>query len=78
MVKVEKVVKNLKEGSRLSFREVRAILVSLGFELKRQRGSHEQWIKQGRAFTLPCHGKEVPFYILDELKNIWDQQDEKR
>lgn len=38
--------------------------------MKRQKGSHEQWVKSGRAFTLAVHGNEVPFYILDMLKKL--------
>ena len=49
------------------------ILRELGYELARQRGSHEQWLKDGRTFTLACHGKEAPHYILDALRKLLEE-----
>jgi len=66
----EKLIQRLMQGSRLSCYEVRKILAFLGYFLKRQKGSHEQWVKEGRTFTLACHGKEAPHYILDALKKL--------
>jgi predicted RNA binding protein YcfA (HicA-like mRNA interferase family) len=37
--------------------ELRRAAIRLGFELRRQTGSHERWIHQdGRAATIPIHG----------------------
>ena len=63
--------------------DFRRAATQLGFERKRQRGSHERWIHpDGRAVTIPIHdGKEIgqPLYNLivkqlgvtpDEFKNL--------
>ena len=53
--------------------EFRRVAVRLGFERKRQTGSHERWIHpDGRAATIPIHGgREIGpplFYkILEQL-----------
>ena len=37
--------------------ELRRAAIRLGFELRRQTGSHERWIHpDGRAVTIPIHG----------------------
>ncbi len=73
MAGAEKLKKKLQQGSRLSCQEVRKILESLGFVMRRQKGSHEQWVKAGRTFTLACHGKEAPHYILDVLIKLVEE-----
>ena len=74
MATVKKLREKLLRGSRLSSQEVRKILQDLGYVLARQKGSHEQWIAGGRTFTLACHGKEVPHYILDALKKLVEEK----
>ncbi len=69
----EKLIEKLKQGSRLSCQEVRRLLEHLGYLMKRQKGSHEQWVKTGRTFTLACHGKEAPHYILDSLRKLVEE-----
>jgi len=64
-------------GSRLNARELRRLLRQLGYTLARQRGSHEQWVKSGRTFTIATHGKDVPWYLLDSLRKLIEEQDEK-
>ena len=76
MVSTDKLKTKLLKGSKLSMPEVRRVLSNLGFDLKRQRGSHEQWVKAGRTFTLPCHGKDAPHYILDALKKLLEEIDD--
>ena len=76
MAKIDKLKVKLKKGSRLSFSEVRTLLKDLGYQLKRQRGSHEQWVKGGKTFTLPFHGKDVPHYILDSLNRLLEVNDD--
>ena len=66
----EKLRGKLLQGTRLTYRDVRAVLKYLGYKLARQKGSHEQWVKAGKTFTLACHSKEVPFYILDTIKKM--------
>lgn len=72
---IKKLKEKLRRGSKLSCQEVRRILGEMGYSLARQKGSHEQWIKQGRTFTLACHKKEAPYYILDALKKILEESD---
>jgi predicted RNA binding protein YcfA (HicA-like mRNA interferase family) len=37
--------------------EFRRAAARLGFELRRQTGSHERWVQaDGRAVTIPIHG----------------------
>jgi predicted RNA binding protein YcfA (HicA-like mRNA interferase family) len=63
----KKLKEKLNQGSKLSYQDVRKVLKGLGYDLARQKGSHEQWVRGGRTFTLACHGKDAPHYILDEL-----------
>ena len=75
---LRKIILRLKQGSRLSAQETRTILNYLGYNFQRQKGSHEQWVNGGRIFTLACHGKEIPFYILDTLKKMIEEKDENK
>jgi predicted RNA binding protein YcfA (HicA-like mRNA interferase family) len=77
MSKIEKLKLKLQRGSGLSCQEVRTLLGSIGFELARQKGSHEQWIRAGKAFTLAAHGKDAPHYILDALRKLIEEDDDK-
>lgn len=77
MATLTKLKERLQRGSHLSCHEVRRVLQGLGYVLIRQKGSHEQWVKVGRTFTLPVHGKEAPFYILDALKTLLEEADEE-
>ena len=70
----EKLFNKLKLGGRLCCSECRKVLQELGFELKRQKGSHEQWVKGGKCFTLACHGKDAAFYIADMLKELIEEK----
>ena len=66
----------LMSGSRLNARELRSLLRQLGYRLARQRGSHEQWVKSGRTFTIATHGKDVPWYLIDSLRKLIEGHDE--
>jgi predicted RNA binding protein YcfA (HicA-like mRNA interferase family) len=54
-------------------RDFQRVAISLGFFLKRQTGSHEQWEHpDGRAVTIPIHagremGPPIFFKILHQL-----------
>jgi predicted RNA binding protein YcfA (HicA-like mRNA interferase family) len=74
MGSIEKLQQKLMRGSRLDVGEVRRLLKHLGYELARQKGSHEQWVKSGRSFTLAAHGKDAPHYILDALRKLFEEQ----
>ena len=78
MTTLKKLEAKLLRGSRLSCQEVRTLLKKLGYELARQKGSHEQWVKEGRSFTLASHEKEAPFYILDALQKLMEDDDEEK
>jgi len=75
MTTVKKLKQKLHRGSRLSCPEVEKLLKELGYTLVRQKGSHEQWVCQGRTFTLTRHQKEVPFYILDALIKLVPEEE---
>ena len=77
MGKIDKLKTKLQRGSRLSCQEVRALLGDVGYELVRQKGSHEQWVRQGKTFTLAAHGKDAPHYILDALRKLIEDNDGK-
>lgn len=78
MSRIKKLIAKLKQNSRLNAQEVRTILSYLGYNLQRQKGSHEQWLNEGKTFTLAAHGKETPFYILDALKKIIEEKSENK
>ena len=57
----------------LSPREMAALLRAWGFEMVRQRGSHQQWRHaNGRQTTLPVHpGRDIsPILIRQIAKDI--------
>ena len=45
--------------SRLTAKEVIAVLEKLGFVLSRQSGSHKIYKKNGRRVTVPGHGSKT-------------------
>lgn len=47
----------------LTCKEVKKILINLGFKLKDQKGSHEQWIKDigGKRFKVTVDCPKAPF-----------------
>jgi len=49
------------------------MLKHLGYELVRQKGGHERWVKHCRTFTLAAHGKDAPHYILDTLRKLFEE-----
>ena len=78
MATLKKLKAKLLRGSRLSCQEVRSLLKELGYEHARQKGSHEQWVKEGRTFTLAAHTKEAPFYLLDALRKLMEDINEEK
>lgn len=68
MSKADKLLAKLRNGT-ISAQEVRTLLGQLGWVLARQKGSHEQWLKNGRVLTLATHSKELkPYQIKQVLK----------
>ena len=49
--------------------EFRRVAARLGFERRRQTGSHERWThSDGRAVTIPIHGgKEIGAPLFQEI-----------
>jgi len=78
MANAKKLKGKLRQGSRLSCQEVRILLKDLGYVLARQKGSHEQWVKEGRTFTLAAHSKEAPFYLMDALIRLMEETGEEK
>lgn len=59
----------MPRGPVLRPREVIALLVALGFEEVRQRGSHKQFRHpDGRGTTVPCHaGRDISPILLRRI-----------
>ena len=70
MSKTEKLLAKLKNGT-ISATELRTLLGHLGWILARQKGSHEQWLKNGKVMTLATHSKDLkPYQIKQALKAL--------
>ncbi len=56
----------------IQFREFEALIVALGFEFKRQTGSHRQYLhpKVGRPFPIQPDGNEAKRYQCRELRDM--------
>ena len=78
MATVKKLKTKLFQGSRLKCNEVRVLLKELGYVLARQKGSHEQWVKEGRTFTLASHEKDTPYYVVDAVRKLMEEVDEEK
>ena len=70
MSKADKLLTKLRNGS-ISAKELRTLLGQLGWILARQKGSHEQWLKNDKLITLATHSKEVkPYQMKQVLKAL--------
>lgn len=70
MSKTEKLISKLRNGS-ISANELRTLLGQLGWVLARQKGSHEQWLKNDKLITLATHSKDLkPYQIKQVLKAL--------
>ena len=68
--KAEKLLAKLKNES-IAAHELRTLLGQLGWILARQKGSHEQWLKNGKVITLATHSKDLkPYQIKQVLKAL--------
>ncbi len=71
MSKTDKLLAKLKNGT-ISAQELKTLLQKQGWELARQKGSHEQWLKNGKVMTLATHSKDLKKYqikmVLKELE----------
>ncbi len=70
MSKTDKLLAKLKNET-ISAHGLRTLLGHLGWTLARQKGSHEQWLKNGKVITLATHSKELkPYQIKQVLKAL--------
>jgi predicted RNA binding protein YcfA (HicA-like mRNA interferase family) len=70
MSKTEKLLAKLNNGT-ITVQELRTLLGQLGWILARQKGSHEQWLKNGKVITLATHSKNLkPYQIKQVLKAL--------
>lgn len=65
---------SLKAGKPLTRKDAEIILKDVGYVLSHVRGSHHHWVKEGKIFTLPIHGKDVKKWVTRELRRIYDQE----
>jgi predicted RNA binding protein YcfA (HicA-like mRNA interferase family) len=63
MSKHDKLKEKLRNLS-INADELRTLLKQEGFELARTRGSHQQWVKGKKLFTLSAHGKDLLKYQM--------------
>ena len=68
MSKAEKLKEKLRNGN-INAGELRTLMRQLGWELKRQKGSHEQWKSpSGSRLTLATHDKALKNYQIREAR----------
>lgn len=63
----------MKNLSNVSLRDFRAVLSKLGLELKRTKGGHEVWMRDGmtRPVIVQTHVDPIPeFVIQNDLRTI--------
>lgn len=58
MASKDKLIEKLKNGS-IDANELRTLFKMVGGELKRTKGSHEQWLVKGQKFTA-CNSRQRP------------------
>jgi predicted RNA binding protein YcfA (HicA-like mRNA interferase family) len=54
----------------LEARDVKRILAALGFSFRSQKGSHEQWVREGTPFrkvTLDCPKAPFSHFLIDSM-----------
>ncbi len=67
MVKKEKLLSKLTNGS-ISARELRTLLIQMGWVKTRQNGSHEFWVSGSDKFVLATHSKDLKPYQIKDAK----------
>ena len=72
MSKTEKLLVKLKTEA-ISAQEIRTLLAHLGWSLARQKGSHEQWLKNGKVITLATHSKELKPYQIKQVSKALEE-----
>ncbi len=72
MGKTEKLLAKLKNGT-ISAQEIRTLLGQLGWILARKKGSHEQWLKNGKVLTLATHSKDLKPYQIKQVSKALEE-----
>ena len=72
MSKTEKLLSKLENGT-ISAQEIRTLLGQLGWTLARQKGSHEQWLKNGKVITLATHSKDLKPYQMKQVSKALEE-----
>ena len=72
MSKTEKLLLKLINGS-ISAQEVKTLLGHFNWILARQKGSHEQWTKNGQVITLATHTKELKIYQIKQIRKALEE-----
>ena len=69
MSKADKLKAKLANGT-ISAQELRTLLKQFGAVLSRTKGSHEQWVLEGKVLTLATHHKELKLYQIKQAKEF--------
>lgn len=72
MSKTDKLLAKLQNGT-ISAHELRTLLGHLGWVLARQKGSHEQWLKNGKVITLATHSKDLKPYQIKQVPKALEE-----
>jgi predicted RNA binding protein YcfA (HicA-like mRNA interferase family) len=72
MSKTDKLLAKLKNRT-ISAQELRTLLGQLGWVLARQKGSHEQWLKNGQVITLATHSKDLKPYQIKQVSKALEE-----
>lgn len=72
MSKTEKLLAKLENGT-ISAQEIRTLFGQLGWTLARQKGSHEQWLKNGKVITLATHAKDLKPYQIKQVSKALEE-----
>lgn len=64
----------LRAGKPLTVREAETVLKEIGYILSHIKGSHHHWVKEGRIFTLPIHGKDCKSWVTRELRKLINEK----
>lgn len=68
MSKADKLKEKLANGT-IDARELRTLLIKMGWYMVRQNGSHEQWTNDVNVLTLATHGNELKRYQIKQAQD---------
>lgn len=73
MSKTDKLLKKLQNGT-ISADEARTLLKKMGWEMDRQRGSHETWTNNIKTLILSPHTKELKSYQIKQIQKALEEK----